>query len=153
MVFLRALFLLLLALSITTPLQGRNQDREADRILGVWVTEEGKARVEITRCGEQLCGTIIWLKEPRKEGKEVLDDKNPDPTMRERPVLGMKFLWGFSYEGDGEYAGGEIYDAESGNTYKGKMSLADDTTLDLRGYVLIPLFGRTSRWTRYTEKL
>lgn len=152
MTALRALCFLLLAFSTAIPLQGQNHIQEADRILGVWVTEEGKARVDITRCGDQFCGTIIWLKEPLKDGKEVLDDKNPDSTMRKRPVLGMKFMWGFSYDGDGEYAGGEIYDAESGNTYKGKMSLVDEKTVDLRGYVLIPLFGRTSRWTRYDEK-
>ena len=153
MMLLRVLCLLLLAFSTATPLRGQNQSLEADRILGVWVTEEGKARVEITRCGDRFCGTIIWLKEPLKDGKEIRDDKNPDPNMRENPVLGMRLMWEFAYDGDGEYVGGEIYDAESGNTYKGKMSLADDTTLDLRGYVLIPLFGRTSRWTRYTEKL
>jgi uncharacterized protein (DUF2147 family) len=148
----RMLGVVLLAFSALPAVWGQNQNEEADRILGVWRTEEGKARVEITRCGEQFCGTIIWLKEPVKNGKEVLDDKNPDPKLREKPVLGMKLMWNFSYDGDGEYSGGEIYDAESGNTYKGKMTFADEKTLDLRGYVLIPLFGRTSRWTRYEGK-
>jgi len=148
---LRTLGILLLAAGAVTTLCGQDQE-EAGRILGIWVTEEGKARVEITRCGEQFCGTIIWLKEPVKEGKPVVDDKNPDLNLRDRPVLGMKLLWGFAFDGDGEYSDGEVYDAESGNTYKATMEFADEKTLDLRGYVLIPLFGRTSRWTRYEGK-
>jgi uncharacterized protein (DUF2147 family) len=142
-------FVALLQLSAVLPLLCQNQ--EGDRLLGFWVTEEGKARVQVTRCGEKYCGTIVWLKEPLKDGKEVRDDKNPDPNLREKPVLGMKLMWGFVYDGEGEYSGGEVYDAESGKTYKGKLTLLDETTLDLRGYVLIPLFGRTSRWTRHEE--
>jgi uncharacterized protein (DUF2147 family) len=122
---------------------------EADAALGVWVTEESKAHVEIYRCGEQYCGKIVWLKEPIKEGKVVLDAKNPDPKLRELPVLGMVLMHDFTYDGDGEYVGGRIYDAESGDTYAAKMQYVNDTTLTLRGYVLIPLFGRTTAWVRF----
>ena len=122
---------------------------EADAALGVWVTEQSKAHVEVYRCGEQYCGKIVWLKEPIKEGKIVLDAKNPDPKLRELPVLGMLLMRDFTYDGDGEYVGGKIYDAESGDTYSAKLQCVNDTTLTLRGYVLIPLFGRTTTWVRF----
>ncbi len=121
---------------------------EADRVCGVWLTEEGKAHVEIYRCGEQYCGKIIWLREPMKEGQPVRDDKNPEVELRTRPVMGMILMEGFTYDEDGEYTGGTIYDAESGDTYTAKMELVDGNTLDLRGYVLIPLLGRTTTWVR-----
>src|SRR5689334_603293 len=31
---------------------------------GTWLTEGGKSRVRIVRCGNALCGAIVWLKEP-----------------------------------------------------------------------------------------
>jgi uncharacterized protein (DUF2147 family) len=123
---------------------------EADRVCGVWLTEEGKAQVEIYRCGEQYCGKIIWLREPMKDGKPVCDDKNPDVELQTRPVMGMILMEGFTYDEDGEYTGGTIYDAESGDTYTAKMELVNGNTLDLRGYILIPLLGRTTTWVRVT---
>jgi uncharacterized protein (DUF2147 family) len=124
------------------------QAREGDAILGDWLTAEGKAKVHIMKCDSLYCGTIVWLKEPTKEGKEVVDDKNPDPSLRNRLVLGMTILWGFEYNGDEEWTGGKVYDPENGSTYSGKMTLNDTGTLKLRGYVLIPLFGRSEIWTR-----
>lgn len=124
------------------------QAQGGDAILGDWLTAEGKAKVRITRCDSLYCGTIVWLKEPMKEGKEVVDDKNPDPSRHSQKVLGMTILWGFEYDGDDEWTGGKVYDPENGSTYSGKMVLKDTATLKLRGYVLIPLLGRSEIWTR-----
>ena len=48
----------------------------------------------------------------------------------------------------GKWVGGWAYDPDGGSTYSGQMELADPNTLKLRGYVGIPLFGRTETWTR-----
>jgi len=125
--------------------------READAILGVWLTADGKARVEISRQEEKYNGRIIWLKEPVKNGKVVVDDKNPDEKLRDRPVLGISLMRDFVYDEENVWVGGRVYDPESGNDYKGKIHLVDEKTLDLRGYVLIPLFGRTETWTRVLD--
>jgi uncharacterized protein (DUF2147 family) len=125
--------------------------READAILGVWLTADGKARVEISRQEGKYNGRIIWLKEPVKNGKEVVDDKNPDEKLRDRPVLGISLMRDFVYDEENVWVGGRVYDPESGNDYKGKIHLVDEKTLDLRGYVLIPLFGRTETWTRVLD--
>ncbi len=120
----------------------------ADAILGEWLTAEGKAKVQIYRCDTLYCGKIIWLKEPVKNGKEVVDDKNPDPVLQNKPVIGLVIVRGFSFDGDDAWTGGKVYDPESGDTYSGKMTLQDPHTLRLRGYILIPLLGRTEVWTR-----
>jgi uncharacterized protein (DUF2147 family) len=120
----------------------------ADAIVGEWVTAEGKARVLISKTDSTYQGKIVWLKEPVKNGKEVVDDKNPDPNLRARGVLGMDILWGFSFDGEDRWTGGKIYDPESGSTYSAKLTLKDPQTLKLRGYVLVPLFGRSELWTR-----
>ena len=124
---------------------------ESDEVLGNWLTEEGKAVVEIFRCEEKYCGRIAWLRDPLKDGNPVIDDKNPDEKLKDRPVLGMVFLQGFVYDEDHVWTDGTIYDPESGDEYSAKVTLVGDTTLELRGYVLIPLFGRTEEWTRVND--
>jgi uncharacterized protein (DUF2147 family) len=124
------------------------QEGGADAIVGEWLTADGKARVLISKTDSTYQGKIVWLKEPVKNGKETVDDKNPDPNLRSRGVLGMDILWGFSFDGEDQWTGGKIYDPESGSTYSAKMTLKDPATLKLRGYVLVPLFGRSELWTR-----
>jgi len=122
---------------------------EKDALLGQWVTARGESHVDIYMSDSvTFGGRIVWLKEPLKNGTPVLDDKNPEDSLKSRPVLGLVILRGFTYDGDRVWSGGKIYDPKSGNDYSAKMTLADDGTLDLRGYVLIPLFGRTEKWVR-----
>jgi len=125
---------------------------EADRILGVWQTGSGKGRIHITRYGDKYGGKLIWLREPNDaNGHPKVDDKNPDPGKRKNPKLGLNNLLGFKYDGDGEYEGGTIYDPETGKTYKCVMTLKDDNTLNVRGYIGISLIGRTDTWTRVKD--
>ena len=35
-----------------------------DKILGKWLTEGGKSHVELSKCGDAVCGKIVWLKSP-----------------------------------------------------------------------------------------
>lgn len=119
----------------------------ADAILGVWLTKDGEGQVEITRIGEVFEGTIVGGAGdvPR------FDDKNPDPALRGRRLLGMGIMSGLAYDGDGKWTDGRIYDPNSGKTYKCKLELEDDNTLKVRGYVGTSWFGRTERWTRETD--
>ncbi|MGH8371304.1 MAG: DUF2147 domain-containing protein [Gammaproteobacteria bacterium] len=131
-------------------------DQNGDVILGTWVTEGGKSHVEITQQNGHYEGRISWLKEsdyPADDtqgmaGKPKIDRENPDRTLRSRPIIGLPLLSGFSYAGDGVWTDGNIYDPESGKTYRCKMTLMLDGSLRVRGYVGISLFGRTTIWTR-----
>jgi uncharacterized protein (DUF2147 family) len=127
---------------------GQSTPSAADRILGTWLTAEGKARAEVYRTGDRYAGKLVWVRDSLKNGKPALDDKNPDPKLRNRPVINMEFLYGFEFDGDDTWVSGRVYDPESGEEYRGKLRLEDDTTLKLRGYVLVPLLGRTETWTR-----
>ena len=141
---------ILFAIIVCAPLAlSQEPDSAAARILGQWFTAEGESKIEIYRCDSvTYCGRIVWLRDPLKDGKPVVDDKNPEDTLRSRPVLGLELLRGFRYKGDGVWGSGKIYDPKSGNDYSAKMTMVDQDNLDLRGYVVIPLFGRTEHWTR-----
>ena len=119
----------------------------ADTPIGMW--ETGESHIEIYNCGELLCGRIAALDEPLDaEGEPKTDESNPDPALKSRPILGMDLIAGFSRKSDTKWVGGTIYDPRDGKTYKCKMTLQNDGTLEVRGYVGVSLFGKTVVWTR-----
>jgi uncharacterized protein (DUF2147 family) len=123
--------------------------QDADAILGEWLTEEGKAKVEIYSCEDSYCGKIVWLKEPKNpDGTNKRDANNPDENLRSRTIVGTNILTGLRYEGEEEWEDGEIYDPESGKTYSCRLELKDQNTLEVRGFIGLSLLGRSQTWTR-----
>lgn len=121
----------------------------SDAILGDWYNQEKDAIINIYEEGGKYHGKITWMLNPLDEnGKPKTDPLNPDESLRSRARLGMVIMYNFVFEGDNEWDDGNIYDPKSGNEYSGTMTLTSENNLDLRGYVGISLFGRTSNWTR-----
>jgi uncharacterized protein (DUF2147 family) len=119
--------------------------------VGLWSTPEGRSHVRIYPCeGSKLCGRIAWLREPNwTDGTPLVDKRNPDPKLRDRPVLGLLVLWGFSRgERDGRWDGGGMYHPEEGEYYRGALNVRPDGTLRVRGYRKVPIVGKTQIWTR-----
>ncbi|KPA34764.1 PF09917 family protein [Leptospira interrogans] len=116
------------------------------------------AQVDVHKCGAKICGKIVWLKEPTypadsKEGtpgSPKIDVHNKDESLRTRPILGLVFLTGFSYEGEQIWTGGRVYDPKGGKTYDGRLTLRNADTLDLKGgyKVGFMMIGKESTWTR-----
>lgn len=142
--FSRTLFLLL-ALALLLP--GASLAVGANDIVGTWLTEGGKSKVQITKSGNQYVGKLIWLREPMRDGKPKLDQMNENASMRSRKLQGMMLLSGFTFKGD-QWEGGKIYNPEDGKTYSCTLKLNNAKTLEVRGFVLNPVFGKTQHWTR-----
>lgn len=122
---------------------------KATDVIGIWVTAgDNSAKVEIYKVGEKFYGKIVWMKNPSINGKLKLDINNPNSSKRNIPRLGLEMMKGFTFNGNDEWKGGNIYDPESGKTYSGYMYLKDRNTLKLRGYVGFSFLGRTETWTR-----
>jgi uncharacterized protein (DUF2147 family) len=138
----------LFVLGGVAPAFAQDDSTAANAVLGEWLTAEGTSKILIYKSGEEFLGKISWLKEPEKDGKPRVDEKNPDEHLKTQPLLGLVILHGFTFDGDDTWKGGKIYDPKSGNDYSAKMTLDDEKTLKLRGYVLVPLLGRTETWTR-----
>ncbi len=125
-------------------------------ILGLWRNEEHDAVIEIYKCADKYCGKIVWIRDPSypqndlsgRAGQPRLDDNDTDPKMRQRPIVGLKIMEGFSSAGKDEWTGGTVYDPKSGRTYRGKIYMVSPNKLHLRGYVLFSFLGRTATWTR-----
>ena len=116
--------------------------------IGTWTNEEKEARFEIYQCGSELCGKIVWLHEPLREGKPKLDRSNPDKTLQNRPILGLVFMQGFTPDSDNKWDDGTIYDPKSGKTYSCYMKVIGKDKMEVKGYIGISLIGRTQTWTR-----
>lgn len=131
------------------------QSSEAE-ILGLWLTENDDAVVEIYKCGEKICGKIVDLKEtlyPANDkqgmaGQPKVDRENPDRSLRARPIIGLVMVEGFTANKKG-WGGGTIYDPDKGKTYRCKMKLVDGgKKLYVRGFVGVSVLGRTTYWRR-----
>lgn len=131
----------------------RAQGADADPSLtGIWLTGNDTAQVEISDCAGKLCGTIISLREPLDEaGQPKTDKRNRDVSLRARPIVGLPILLNFVRLGPKRWGEGTIYNPEDGYTYKCTLSLDEPDTLTVRGYVGIPLFGKTQIWHRVAE--
>lgn len=115
---------------------------------GVWLTEKGDARIQVSRCGPGICGKVIWLKEPidPATGKPQIDDKNPDPALAKRPMIGVQLFIGMNPAGPGVWSG-RIYNGDDGGTYESKVKFLGPTTLRVEGCVGAICGGET--WTRF----
>jgi len=143
--------LLAAALALTVPFAGA-QEKSA---VGLWKTIDDhsgkpKALVRISEANGEYSGKIEKLFRGPDEDQNPKCDKCPD-ARRDQPIIGMTILSGMKPE-DGsasEYGGGEILDPTEGKVYKSKMTLADGgAKLDVRGYIGVPLLGRTQTWVR-----
>ncbi|MBI5920579.1 MAG: DUF2147 domain-containing protein [Betaproteobacteria bacterium] len=127
-------------------------------VRGLWVdhreSDQRKVAVWIEDCDGLLCGRIFWLRKPLStQGQPKRDKHNPDAALRDRPLCGLKILSGFRRVTESTWGGGQIYNASDGRTFSSTISLENDGSLRIRGYVGISLFGKTVEWVRPQENL
>lgn len=120
---------------------------EAVDIEGTWLNGDGDGLVEIRLTDAGLSGVIRGSATTGTDRPDH-DHLNPDPELRERPLVGLQIFDGFEYDGHAAWSGGTIYDPNSGKTWQCRLQLVDRDTLRVRGYVGIALLGRTETWKR-----
>jgi uncharacterized protein (DUF2147 family) len=134
-----------------------NAQGKPDKILGYYLTfddETGaeKSQVQIYKdANGKYYGKIVWLKEPLKNGKPKVDDKNPDVKLQSRPTLGLEILKGFKFDKSSEeWNGGSIYNPSSGKTYNCYINFESANRIKIRGYIGASWMGlgKTAYWTK-----
>jgi uncharacterized protein (DUF2147 family) len=103
---------------------------------GIWLTQAGDAKVAVSRCGAALCGRVVWLKSPidSATGKPQVDDKNTNPRLAKRPIIGLQLFSGMRSQGPRKWSG-RIYNADDGKSYTSNVTLVDSTKLNVEGCV------------------
>jgi uncharacterized protein (DUF2147 family) len=114
---------------------------------GIWLTQAHDAKVRVSRCGAGICGAVVWLKEPidPATGKPQIDDKNPNPALARRPMIGLPLFSGMQPSGPGKWSG-QIYNADDGNSYASNISMPGPDALKVEGCVGALCGGEN--WTR-----
>jgi uncharacterized protein (DUF2147 family) len=121
--------------------------------VGLWKTIDDKtggerALVRISESGGVFTGRIE---------KVLAADAVPDAKCdkceddrKDKPMVGLEIVRGVKKaDSDNMWDGGTILDAREGKIYKVRMQPADGgKKLEVRGYVGMPMLGRTQTWIR-----
>ena len=118
----------------------------ADSILGIWLTEGGDSKVEISRSGATYVGRVVWLRESERSGVPAQDVKNANPALRSRPIIGLEILTGFARASNDRWEGGQIYSPRQGRSYPAVMAITGDSRLEIT--VQAGIMSKRVVWTR-----
>jgi len=134
----------ILAALLVTP---ATRAQAGGEVSGIWLTQAGDAKVRVRKCAGGICGVIVWLKDPidPATGKPQIDDKNPNPALARRPMIGLPLFTGMHPSGPNKWSG-QIYNADNGNSYTSNISVSGPDTLKVEGCVGALCGGET--WSR-----
>lgn len=122
--------------------------------VGLWKTIDDKTRTEralvrITETGGVFAGRIEKLlaadAKPDAKCDKCEDDR------KDKPIVGLDIVRGVkkSSSDEGLWDSGTILDANEGKVYKVRMKPVEGgKQLEVRGYVGMPMLGRTQTWIR-----
>jgi uncharacterized protein (DUF2147 family) len=99
---------------------------------GLWYDHTGRGAVEITKCGNQLCGRLVWLKDPEHA----------------KQVCGIQILGEVKPIAAGVWDNGWIYDPEREAKFSVELTLVGDKALKVVGYMGTKWLSETMMWKR-----
>lgn len=129
----------LLLLAVLHP--GAAAQAPAADVTGVWIDHTGQGAVEITPCGERICGQVVWLKNPSHKSKSG------------KLICGTQILGDLRREASNAWESGWIYNPEDEERFSAALKLVNANTLHVTGYLGIKLLGETFTWKRSTRPL
>jgi uncharacterized protein (DUF2147 family) len=138
----------LAALMVVTPAKAQGAKAQGNGGPdGIWQTQAGDAKIRVSRCGAGICGVVVSLREPidPATGKPQVDDKNPDPKLTKRPIIGLSLFSAMRPVGPNQWSG-RIYNADDGKTYASNVSVTGPATLKVEGCLGTLCGGE--EWTR-----
>lgn len=113
---------LIVAVALGLPAASR-----ASSLDGVWLRDDGNARVRIGPCGDKICATNLWIGDTSKG-----------------EAAGDKLVMSLTPQAPGQYSG-TAYDAKRGMTYSIKVKVGDGA-LETRGCVLFGVLCKAVGW-------
>ena len=114
-------------------------------IMGKWMVADNGGVITLARCGTSICGTVDGITGFRPNGAAPVD-------INGRSRCHLQIIPDLVLEEPGLWSG-HITNPDDGKTYSINISLDPAGQLRMRGYIGIPLLGRTTIWTRYDGKL
>ncbi|GAB2798051.1 hypothetical protein GCM10027275_49460 [Rhabdobacter roseus] len=124
----------------------------SDQVLGRWMSEGKDLEVEVFKVDDRYAARIVWFEcneaTPRKLAAHR-DTENPNPKLRGRSWLGRVVVDDLQFDkADNEWSGGNIYDPNSGHTFKSVARLSSPHEMVVRGYWGFEVFGKSVHFSR-----
>jgi uncharacterized protein (DUF2147 family) len=142
------LALVLLALLSAGAVHAQQFTPKLQNAIGHWqvVDSDGKPGGQVDTYLEngKLFGRVTQVR-PGRTPSDVCDKCSGE--YKNHQILGLVILRNFHAEGD-DWVDGTAVDPENGKEYKGKIWTVGNDELHMRGFIGIPLFGRTETWVR-----
>jgi uncharacterized protein (DUF2147 family) len=122
----------------------------ADLAVGIWKTIDDKTNqpaslIKIEEVNGSLEGTIIKTY-PRPNETPLTSCNLCKDELKDKPIIGLKIMSGLKQDKPGSWSGGKILDPKEGEYYKVKLMTDDGKKMDVRGYIGVPLLGRSQVW-------
>ena len=74
---------------------------------------------------------------------------NPNPALRNVPCDSVVMMRHLAYnKNEKEWQNGEVYNPQNGRFYRSYMRFENDSTLRVRGYWGVSMFGLTMYWDK-----
>jgi len=123
----------------------------ADRVCGKWELDQKNLVIQVYKEGAEYKAKIVWFDDhdDTRELDHWTDNLNPDPTLRNRKILGMNVLENLSYNPTSNtWENGMIYDAKHGRQWNSSAYIDKDGLLKVKGYWHFKFIGRTLTFKR-----
>jgi len=117
----------------------------ADLVLGEWLTQDRDGVIRIQGCERGLCGSVVGLTGFKPDG-------TPPRDVNGQTQCGLPIITDAMRSGSGVWFG-HIRNPEDGRVHDIELSVDAQGRLHMRGYVGVPLLGKTVVWTRYHGRL
>ncbi len=112
-----------------------------DDAVGRWKHPDNGSVIETTKCGDDLCVTLVKVADPSRK-----DEFNPDEALRSRPLEGVVMIDHAKAAGDNAWEG-DLYNVQDGGTYSGSVTLVSDKELKMQGCRL-SVFCKSVIWSK-----
>ncbi|MEO1281154.1 MAG: DUF2147 domain-containing protein [Pseudomonadota bacterium] len=104
--------------------------------IGLWFEHTGRGAVEISNCGNGLCGKLVWLKNAQNTsacGLEIIGDVQPVTA--------------------GRWDNGWIFDPDFGQKFDVELTPMENGDLRVLGYAGLKTLSQTMIWKRAPSDL
>ena len=127
---------LMIALLFATPALATMPDKHPS--YGVWHNPANSVHVRAQRCGEKMCGVVIWANAKAKADSA----KGGSPNL-----VGMDLFKDFTQVDDKHWKG-KVFVPDIKKTFSGTVTVVNDDTLTGKGCLIGGLGCKSQTWTR-----
>ena len=124
---------------------GRASAADPSAVMGIWWTPDHDGVVELYPCARGLCGKVAGVVTFGPDGSAPKD-------LHGHSRCGLTLINGGTVDGSGVWDS-HITDPDDDKVYAIRLQVDPDGRLRMRGYVGLPLFGKTVFWTHFTKHL